>query len=130
MSEQPSDKSRTRRLVLVAALAILAGAGGAALLVNILERKQEATMPFMKVVEIKPDTEDPEIWGKNFPLQYDSYKRTVDQVRTRYGGSEAIPRKPTTADPRSVVSQMKIDEDPRLKTMWAGYAFSVDFREE
>ena len=117
MSEQPSDKSRMRLLVLVAVLAVLAGAGGAALLVNILERKQEATMPFMKVVEIKPDTEDPEIWGKNFPLQYDSYKRTVDQVRTRYGGSEAIPRKPTAADPRSVVSQMKIDEDPRLKTM-------------
>ena len=32
---------------------------------------------------------DPAVWGKNFPLQYDDYQRTVDQVRTRYGGSEA-----------------------------------------
>jgi nitrite reductase (cytochrome c-552) len=130
MGQGANDKTRIRLLVLVAGLAVLAGAGGAALLVNILERKQEATMPFMKVVDIQVDTEDPAVWGKNFPLQYDGYKRTVDQVRTRYGGSEAIPRKPTAADPRSVVSQMKIEEDPRLKTMWAGYAFSADFREE
>jgi nitrite reductase (cytochrome c-552) len=70
------------------------------------------------------------VWGKNFPLQYDGYKRTVDQVRTRFGGSEAAPRTPTAADPRSIVAQSRLEEDPRLKTMWAGYAFAVDFREE
>ncbi len=51
-------------------------------------------------------------------------------VRTRYGGSDALPRTPTEADPRTVVTQSKIEEDPRLKKMWAGYAFAVDFREE
>ena len=51
-------------------------------------------------------------------------------MRTRYGGSEAVPRTPTQADPRSVVAQSRLEEDPRLKTMWAGYAFAVDFREE
>ena len=70
------------------------------------------------------------MWGKNFPLQYDDYSRTVDQVRTRFGGSEAVPRTPTQADPRSIVAQSKIEEDPRLKMMWAGYAFAKDFREE
>ena len=70
------------------------------------------------------------MWGKNFPLQYDGYNRTVDQVRTRYGGSEAVPRTPTSVDPRSVVAQSRLEEDPRLKTMWAGYAFATDFREE
>jgi nitrite reductase (cytochrome c-552) len=100
------------------------------LLVNIFERKQEAKNPFFRVVELTDTTEDPAVWGKNFPLQYDGYKRTSDQVRTRYGGSEALPRTPTHADPRSVVSQSKIEEDPRLKTMWAGYAFAKDFREE
>ncbi|HEU5131431.1 MAG TPA: ammonia-forming cytochrome c nitrite reductase subunit c552, partial [Pyrinomonadaceae bacterium] len=34
------------------------------------------------------------------------------------------------ADPRSVVAQSRLEEDPRLKTMWAGYAFAKDFREE
>ncbi len=75
-------------------------------------------------------TVDPAIWGKEWPLQYETYLKTVDQVRTKYGGSEALPRTPDEADPRSVVSQSKIEEDPRLKTMWSGYAFSVDFREE
>ena len=98
--------------------------GGLALLVNIMERKQEAKNPFYRVVELTDETEDPEIWGKNFPNQYDGYRRTVDQVRTRYGGSEAIPRTPSDVDPRSVVSQSKLKEDPRLKTMWAGYSFS------
>jgi nitrite reductase (cytochrome c-552) len=111
-------------------LALLAAVGGAALLVNILERKQEARNPFYRVVELTDETEDPAVWGKNFPLQYDDYRRTVDQVRTRFGGSEALPRTPTDADPRSLVSQSRLEEDPRLKTMWAGYAFSRDFREE
>ncbi len=101
-----------------------------ALLVNIFTRQQEARNPFYRVVELTDDTEDPAEWGKNFPLQYDGYRRTVDQVRTRYGGSEALPRQPTEVDPRSVVAQSRLEEDPRLRTMWAGYAFARDFREE
>ncbi len=79
---------------------------------------------------ITEQTEDPAVWGEQYPLEYETYLKTVDQVRTKYGGSEALPRTPDQADPRSVVSQEKIEEDPRLKTMWAGYAFSVDFRED
>jgi len=117
-------------IVLIAALAVVAGAGGVALLVNILERKSEARNPFYRIVALDDTITDPEIWGKNFPLQYDGYRRTVDQVRTRFGGSEAVPRTPTRADPRSIVAQSRLEEDPRLRTMWAGYAFSKDFREE
>lgn len=115
---------------LAVAVAALVAIGGLALLVNIMEHKQEAKNPFFRVVELTDDTSDPEIWGKNFPVQYDAYRRTVDQVRTRFGGSEALPRTPTEADPRSIVAQSKLEEDPRLKTMWAGYAFAIDFREE
>ena len=89
----------------VALVAALAGAGAAALLVNIFEHQQEAKNPFFRVVELNDQVEDPAIWGKNFPLQYDSYRRTVDQQRTRFGGSEAVPRTPTDADPRSVVPE-------------------------
>jgi nitrite reductase (cytochrome c-552) len=122
------NKTVSRLLIVI--VAAVAAAGGAALLVNIMERKQEARNPFYRVVELNDNTEDPAVWGKNFPLQYDGYKRTTDQVRTRYGGSEAIPRTPSQADPRSIVAQSRLEEDPRLKTMWAGYAFSKDFREE
>jgi nitrite reductase (cytochrome c-552) len=101
-----------------------------ALLVSIVERKQEAKYPFFRVVELDESTVDPAVWGKNFPHQYDAYRRTVDQVRTRYGGSEAVPRTPTAADPRSIVAQSRLEEDARLVTFWAGYAFSHDFNEE
>lgn len=117
-------------VVLVAFLAFIAAILGVALLTNIIERKNEARNPFFRVVELNDDTVDPEVWGKNFPLQYDGYKKTADQVRTRYGGSEAVHRTPSQADPRSVVAQSRLEEDPRLKTMWDGYAFAVDFREE
>jgi len=119
-----------RTIALVAAAALLATAAGVALLVNIMERKEEARNPFYRVVELTDETEDPAVWGKNFPQQYDGYLRTVDQVRTRYGGSEAVPRTPSEADPRSIVAQSRLEEDPRLRVMWAGYAFSRDFREE
>jgi len=117
-------------LVATTAIAALAALAAIALLMNIFERKQEAKNPFYRVVELTDETEDPAVWGKNFPQQYDAYLKTVDQVRTRYGGSEAVPHTPTQADPRSVVAQSRLEEDPRLKTMWAGYAFAKDFREE
>jgi nitrite reductase (cytochrome c-552) len=123
----------TRRFtspVLIAVLAAVLALGATAMLVNIFQRQQEARNPFYRVVELNDEIVDPAVWGKNFPLQYDGYKRTVDQVRTRYGGSEAIPRTPTSVDPRSVVAQSRLEEDPRLKTLWAGYAFAKDFREE
>jgi nitrite reductase (cytochrome c-552) len=134
MAEAIGHETRVRRrrrlLLVIAAGAALATVVGVALLMNIFERKQEARNPFYRVVELTDDIDDPAVWGKNFPLQYDDYRRTVDQVRTRFGGSEALPRTPTRADPRTVVAQSKIEEDPRLKTMWAGYAFAKDFREE
>ena len=126
-----SSKHETGRgILLTMILTAVVTVAVAALLINIFERKQESRQTFFRVAEVDDMTEDPAVWGENFPLQYDLYQRTVDIQRTRYGGSEALPRTPTEADPRSVVSQSKIEQDPRLARMWAGYAFSVDFREE
>jgi nitrite reductase (cytochrome c-552) len=100
-----------------------------ALLVTVFEHQQEARNPFFRVVELTDETEDPAVWGKNFPFQYDAYLRTVERTWTKYGGSEAMPRVPTAADPRTLLPKSKIDEDPRLKTMWAGYSFAVDYRD-
>ena len=125
-----SKRSGWGLIALVVAATATASIVGMNFLINIVEKKQEARNPFFRVVELNETTVDPAIWGKNFPYQYDDYKRTVDQVRTKYGGSEAMPRTPTQADPRSVVAQSRLEEDPRLKTLWAGYAFAKDFREE
>ncbi|HWP69918.1 MAG TPA: ammonia-forming cytochrome c nitrite reductase subunit c552 [Gemmatimonadaceae bacterium] len=137
MTEKPDRRTAAPRrefrwsLLLLAAFgAAVVVVGVAALLVNIFQRKQEARNPFYRVVVLDDTTDDAAVWGKNFPLQYDDYRRTVDQVRTRYGGSEGEPHTPSAADPRSVIAQSRLEEDPRLREFWAGYAFAKDFREE
>jgi nitrite reductase (cytochrome c-552) len=86
-----------------------------ALLLNIQERKHEGREHFLKITDLDETSNDAELWKANFPRQYDGYRRTVDIERTKHGGSEAID---------------KLAEDPLLKRMFAGYAFSIDFREE
>jgi nitrite reductase (cytochrome c-552) len=124
-----NQKGSRRWLLATIAMAAVAVFAITALLINVFERKQEARNPFYRVVDLNDTIPDPAIWGKDFPMQYDLYLRTVDMVRTKYGGSEAMPHSPTQADPRSVVARSKLEEDPRLKVMWAGYAFSKDYRE-
>jgi nitrite reductase (cytochrome c-552) len=83
----------SRRWVYPAAILATAGLtfGLTALLMNINQRKQEATQTFVRVVELDENTVDPAVWGKNFPRQYDGYLRTADNERSQYGGSEALP---------------------------------------
>lgn len=100
--------------------AVLIGLGLAAYVAlvfyqNIMERKTEARKDVFRVVEVSDATVDPAIWGKNYPRQYDSYKRTVDTERTNHGGSEAF---------------QHLDKDPAWRRIFAGYAFGVDYREE
>ena len=118
-------------MALLALVVALGAVAVAALLVNIFQRKQEARNPFYRVVELTDETVDPAVWGKNFPLQYDGYRQ---DGRPERGPASAAARRhrerPTQADPRSVVAQSRLEDDPRLKTLWAGYAFAKDFREE
>ena len=124
------ERVGARWYFLAALVGALAMAGLAGLLTSIFSRQQEARNPFYRVVTLNDTIDDPAEWGRNFPLQYEDYRRTVDQVRTRYGGSEAQPHTPTDADPRTIVAQSRLEEDTRLREFWAGYAFSTDFREE
>ena len=101
--------------LLAAAAAVLV----TALLVTIVQRQGEAQNPFYRVVDLSEEVSDPAVWGQNFPLQYDGYRRTVDQVRGRR--QLTVPRTPSQADPRSVVAQSRLEDDVRLKTMWARY---------
>ncbi len=85
------------------------------LLMNISERKREALVTHLELAKLTEDTVDPAEWGKDFPREYDGFKRTVDTQRTKYGGSEAFSR---------------LEKDPRLKRIFAGYAFALDYRED
>lgn len=131
MTEKSAAQRSTMRWA-IATTFFAAVATGLVLLLamDILEKRVEGVNPVLHVVELNEDVADPAVWGRNYPLHYEDYSRTVDMQRTRFGGSEALPQAPNAADPRSTVAQSKIEEDTRLKTMWAGYGFSVDHREE
>jgi len=92
------------------------------LLTNIFERKQEARQPFVRLVEVTEDVVDPKVWGQNWPLQYDSYLKTSLPTTTKYGGrglgaSDGGP------------AEQKLDKEPWLRRIFAGYAFALDYRD-
>lgn len=114
----PSPAAPRRALIAAAVLGVVAVVTFlvTGLLVTIVEHRQEARRPFVRVVEVDEVTTDPEPWGLNWPRQFDSYRRTVDTERTRYGGSSAIP-------------EQRLEQEPWLRRLYAGYAFSLDYRE-
>jgi nitrite reductase (cytochrome c-552) len=117
-NHQPFFRSRVAYGVLTLVVAALA-AGSAALLTNIFQKKVEQRNPYVRVVEVGENDTDPAKWGKNWPMQYDGYRRTALPTKTRFGGhggSEAMPEE-------------KIARDPWLKRMFLGYAFSIDYRD-
>ncbi len=87
-----------------------------ALVVNIFERKAEGRERMTGIQQIGEFETDPAVWGVNFPNQWDRWKRTTeDTAVTKYGGSKPID---------------KIAENPRIKILYAGYPFSVEYNEE
>jgi nitrite reductase (cytochrome c-552) len=116
-SQGDARKSPMRRLIYPLMLITVAGATIVVLLLmqNIFRRQREAEQIVFSLVDLDERTIDPQAWGRNFPRQYDGYRRTVDIERTRFGGSEAV---------------QKLDETPRWRTIFAGYAFAIDYREE
>jgi nitrite reductase (cytochrome c-552) len=103
-------------LIIAAALLV---AGVTALLINIFQKKVEQQNPYVRLVEVGEDDTDAAKWGRNWPSQYDGFKRTAFPTRTRFGGhggSEALPEE-------------KITREPWLKRMFLGYAFSIDYRD-
>jgi nitrite reductase (cytochrome c-552) len=111
------DSKRNAALLAVAVLAAIAAAAIAALLLNVQQRKAEARDPYLRLVRVGEDTTDPAPWGANWPRQYDTYRRTVDATHTRYGGSDGAP------------ARSRLEKDPWLVRLFAGYAFAIDFRE-
>jgi nitrite reductase (cytochrome c-552) len=124
--ERTGSPGRRQRGGLLAVLALVGIAGLTvlllALLTNIFERKQEARQAYVRMVEVTEDIMDPKVWGQNWPMQYDSYLRTSLPTTTTYGGrglgaSDGGP------------AEQKLDREPWLKRIFAGYAFALDYRD-
>lgn len=82
---------------------------------NIYDRKLEGQQHAFRVVELHDDLLDPAEWGKNYPRQYEAYKKTEEIQPTKYGGS---------------VNVQKMDKYPVYRTLFKGYPFAIDYREE
>ena len=137
-SADPNPHDR-RLLFITAAMAAVAAIAVAALLVNIVEHKQEARNPFFRVVELNDTIDDPAIWGKDFPMQYDLYMRTVDMrahpVRRQRGhaalahrGRSARGRRAVEAGGGSAAERHvgRLSRSPRTIREKRGHAYMLD----
>jgi nitrite reductase (cytochrome c-552) len=124
MALENGNQPRSKRGLLVALVVgvfALVAVGVAALLVNIAEKKQEAKHAYVKVVDVTEDDVDAAKWGKNWPQEYDGYKRTAEPTSTKYGGAAGASEGQPAPE--------KADRDPWLKRIFAGYLFAVDYRD-
>ncbi len=114
----PTGKAKRSGNIRVLLLAFLAAAVATALvswvLVVMIGHKQEERTPFVRVAEVTEISTDPVPWGLNWPHQFDGWKSTAGD--RFYGGSSAMP-------------ESKLDKYPWLKRLYAGYAFSIDYRQ-
>ncbi|MBD3422462.1 MAG: ammonia-forming cytochrome c nitrite reductase [Chitinivibrionales bacterium] len=80
---------------------------------SIVERRAEAVFAYTPQVEYSQFEPRNEIWGKNFPMQYQSHLQTQDtSFRSKYNGSATIDM---------------LEENPRMVVLWAGYGFAKDY---
>jgi nitrite reductase (cytochrome c-552) len=112
----------TTRNWLIFAISTVLTVAIVALLVSIFEHRQEARLTYLKIEPIAAGDPNSDDWKVNFPREYDGYIKTMKTSEMvayskwgRYGGSEAF---------------SKLDRYPNLKRMFAGYPFSVEYREE
>lgn len=82
---------------------------------SIVERRSEAKLYFQMISEIPEWEPRNEVWGENFPRQYESYMMTADtSFKSKHGGSATIDY---------------LEKYPELVIMWAGYAFARDYNQ-
>lgn len=82
---------------------------------SIVERRSETVARVQLVQNIKEWEPRNEIWGENFPKEYETYRKTLDtNFASMYAGSKMIDY---------------LEQAPELVIMWAGYAFSREYNQ-
>ncbi len=82
---------------------------------TIIERRGESVYRLQMVKQIKEWEPRNEVWGENFPREYESYRKTLDtNFKSKYGGSAKTDY---------------LEQSPELVVMWAGYAFSKEYNQ-
>ena len=102
-------------VIIVTGIIVVLAAAVVALLLFIQNQPEpiRGVVPMVTVADMEPDSS---IWGQNFPNQYTTMLMTSNNnERTPYGGS---------------LNFSKLEVDPRLVTLFAGYPFSKDYDED
>jgi nitrite reductase (cytochrome c-552) len=82
---------------------------------SITERRAESEFVFKPQVQLSDYEPRNEIWGKNYPKNYESYYRTEESTfKSKYNGGAMIDM---------------LEVDPRLVVLWAGYGFAKDYNQ-
>lgn len=101
-------------IALSVVIVILAAA--VVLLLIFMKNQPVETRGVPAIINIAAMEPDSSKWGVNFANQYSTLLKTkTNNTATVYGGSDPI---------------QKLDVDPRLKLLFAGYPFSKDYRED
>ncbi|MFP4367946.1 MAG: ammonia-forming cytochrome c nitrite reductase [Candidatus Kapaibacterium sp.] len=80
---------------------------------SIIERRAEKVTKLEMVEDIPKWEPRNEVWGRNFPRQYNSYLHTLDtSFMSKYAGSAHIDY---------------LERYPEVVVLWAGYGFSKDY---
>lgn len=105
----------SKSTIILSAIIILLAAGlvGVLLFVKNQPTPTRGIAPLKEIAAMDPDSSN---WGINFPNQYSTLLLTeTNNNRTAYGGSEPF---------------SKLEADPRLLDLFAGYSFSKEYNEE
>lgn len=82
---------------------------------SIMERRAEKTLTIQQMNPIGEMETRNEVWGKNFPREFERYRSTADgDFASREGGNVMIDM---------------LERDPRMVVLWAGYGFSRDYNQ-
>jgi nitrite reductase (cytochrome c-552) len=107
-------KSSTTVYILIGIIVILAvGLIAVLLYANSQPDPNRGVTPLVDIAPMEPDSEK---WAVNYPNQYSTLLKTeTNEERTAFGGSYPVD---------------KLETDPRLVTLFAGYGFSKEYNED
>jgi len=114
MSVEAKPKNSKLSWILVGIILILAvGLIGVLLYLKNQPQPKRGMVPIQQIVPKDPNSAN---WGVNFPNEYSTFLLTEgNNTATKFGGSQPY---------------SKLEKDPRLVTLFAGYPFSKDYNEE
>ena len=108
--------NRSKILPITLSVIIVILAAAVVLLLIFMKNQPLETRGVPALVQIAAMEPDSEKWGVNFPNQYTTLLKTEsNNTGTVYGGSDPV---------------QKLEVDPRLVGLFAGYPFSKDYKED